>query len=380
MKTITLVTTSFPIANDGSEAAGSFVSDLVEELAIQGCRVHVVAPGIANCVEDWKNNIRIYRYNAPPKPLSTLKPWVPRDFVWLIKVLINGQKAVLNASLESSHIFALWGFPSGEWARRIAKRLCIEYSVWVLGSDIWSLGKWPIVKQILANVIRKAKNAYADGYQLAEDAKQISGREIEFLPSTRAIITKNPPLPREQAPYRLLFLGRWHPNKGVDILLEALALLTDADWKKIETVEIFGGGPLENLVKEKVTILQQKNRPIVLGGYLNKQEAEAAIIRSDWVLIPSRIESIPVVFSDAIKLGRSVLSMPVGDLTHLVADLNTGVLVQEITAASYAKGLQQTLNTSPAKYESDIALQAKVFDLSLIASCLLEKLGLQNGK
>lgn len=33
MKTLTLISTSYPIAADGSEAAGSFVADLVQALA-----------------------------------------------------------------------------------------------------------------------------------------------------------------------------------------------------------------------------------------------------------------------------------------------------------------------------------------------------------
>ncbi|MBK8122824.1 MAG: hypothetical protein IPK54_04560 [Dokdonella sp.] len=44
-RALVLVTTSFPIAGDGSEAAGSFVSDLVEEVAVK-TPVRVVAPGV----------------------------------------------------------------------------------------------------------------------------------------------------------------------------------------------------------------------------------------------------------------------------------------------------------------------------------------------
>jgi hypothetical protein len=43
-RALVLVSTSFPVLGDGSEAAGSFVSDLAEELA-KHLPVRVVAPG-----------------------------------------------------------------------------------------------------------------------------------------------------------------------------------------------------------------------------------------------------------------------------------------------------------------------------------------------
>ena len=124
----------------------------------------------------------------------------------------------------------------------MARERGIGYSVWLLGSDVWSLGRLPVVRTMLARVIRQAEHAYADGYKLAQDAYRIAGREVEFLPSTRKIDFVDPPSPRCRPPYRLLFLGRWHPNKGIDLLLDALESLGDADWRNIESLEIQGGG------------------------------------------------------------------------------------------------------------------------------------------
>ena len=58
---------------------------------------------------------------------------------------------------------------------------------------------------------------YSDGIKLAEDTRRIAGREVQFLPSTRRIGRVRSEPPRAAAPYRLLFLGRWHPNKGIDL-------------------------------------------------------------------------------------------------------------------------------------------------------------------
>lgn len=368
---LVLVTTSFPIKGDGSEAAGSFVADLVEELA-KHLPVRVVAPGPEAARQRWSSNVEVYRYAAPARPLSTLRPWHPGDLGWTMRVLRGGMAATRAATREgASHVLALWGLPCGEWARRIAKERGIGYSVWMLGSDVWTLGRIPLLRRALGRVIRQAVRAYADGYQLAEDARRIARAPVAFLPSTRRIDLREPPLPRDQPPYRLLFLGRWHPNKGVDLLQDALGMLEEEDWQRIERVEIQGGGPLEPLVRERVAALQERGRPVEAGRFLTKPEAEAAIARADWVLIPSRIESIPVVFSDAMKLGRPVVAMPVGDLPALLRRYPVGVSAELVASAAYAKAIALALAGSAVAHVPGLQACAESFDLASIAHELI---------
>ena len=368
---LVVVTTSFPIAGDGSEAAGSFVVDLVNELT-EHARVRVVAPGASDVREQWSNRVEVFRYAAPPRPLSTLKPWRPRDFKWIFRVLHGGLSATRQASDGAGHIFALWGLPCGDWARKSARERGIKYSVWMLGSDVWSLGRMPILRGILARVIRQARCAYADGYMLADDAQRIAEVSVQFLPSTRHITLNNPPPPSDKPPYRLLFLGRWHPNKGVDLLLDALAFLEDSDWELIKKIEIQGGGFMESLVRKRTTALQNAGRPVEIGKYLTKAEAEDAIVRSDWVLIPSRIESIPVVFSDAMKLGRPVISTPVGDLPRLVTP-GCGVVSSSVSPGGLLMAIRCALRASHGYDMRKIKARAEEFSCKVIAERVIKE-------
>jgi glycosyltransferase involved in cell wall biosynthesis len=370
-KFIVLVTSSFPIRADGSEAAGSFVADLVEELA-KDVDVRVVAPGPTDTRERWSEHVEIFRYAAPAKPLSTLKPWRPLDLLWLARVWRGGLEATRTATADgAAHVIALWGLPCGEWARCAARERGVVYSVWMLGSDVWTLGRLPIARGLLARVIRQAAHAYADGFRLAEDARRISGTPVAFLPSTRKIRLSRPPPPRANAPYRLLFLGRWHPNKGVDLLLDALATLSDAEWRNIELVDIQGGGPLDSFVRKRVAALRSAGRPVEAGRFLSKPDAEAAIARSDWILIPSRIESIPVMFSDAMKLGRPVLATAVGDLERLLTESRAGFVAGSATAEDFATVIKKSLSASAAEIATATVCAAEQFDLSRVAGRLL---------
>jgi len=368
---IVLVTSSFPMSGDGSEAAGSFVLDLANEIALQyPCRV--VAPGPATTLEELGTNLKVFRFKAPDRPLSTLKPWVPRDLTQIFKVLRAGQAATFEAVNAGSTkmIVALWALPSGHWARQAAKARKIPYRVWTLGSDIWSLGRIPILRRHIAKILRDADANYADGIQLAAETSQISGRFTSFLPSSRAIDASKARISRNEPPYRFLYLGRWHRNKGIDLLLDALQQLSDSDWTRIESFSIFGGGPLEQRVRNQASHLQQSGCPVFLGGYIGKTESEGRISEADWLVIPSRIESIPLIYSDALKLSVPVLATPVGDLRFLVQEDHSGELADETTAEAITALIIDALSRSPGLYRDSLAKAAKRFDLARIVKRL----------
>jgi glycosyltransferase involved in cell wall biosynthesis len=367
---IVLVTTSYPISGDGSEAAGAFVRDLAEELG-QQMPVRVVAPGPTDAVEPECAAVTVHRYAAPERPLSTLRPWHPTEARAIARVMASGLAATRQAvaSKPTRRIVALWALPSGHWARRVAREQGLPYDVWTLGSDIWSLGRIPIVRQWLRRVLRDADRCFSDGIRLAEDTRAIAGRPVEFLPSTRRITRRREQPSRDRPPYRLLFLGRWHPNKGIDLLLDALAMLGEEDWSRIESVTIHGGGPMESLVRERVAALMAAGRPVRLGGYLDKSAAEQAICEADWLLIPSRIESIPVVFSDAMKLGCPVIAMPVGDLPRLCQE-GAGIVADAVDATTYGDAIRTAHGARSQVKSEAVAQLASRFALRRIAARL----------
>jgi glycosyltransferase involved in cell wall biosynthesis len=273
-----------------------------------------------------------------------------------------------------AHSLALWTLPSGWAASALQKERGVPYSVWALGSDIWSLGKLAAGRVMLRRVIRGATRRYADGLQLADDAARISGQSFSFLPSTRVLPGTRMRALASSPPYRLFFLGRWHPNKGIDLMLDALALLDDRAWSKISEVHIAGGGPMEAQVREKVTSLRASGHPLRLDGYLDRSEATRALERADWLLLPSRIESIPVVFSDAMKMGLPVVSMPVGDLPALVAQHSVGTVSTRVDAAAFAEAIANAMEHSPSELAGGIAACAAEFELR--PRTLLSELGL----
>ncbi|KWS06714.1 Glycosyl transferase, group 1 [Lysobacter capsici AZ78] len=126
------------------------------------------------------------------------------------------------------------------------------------------------------------------------------------------------------------------------MLIDALALLDDKDWRGIAEVHVAGGGPLEDVVRKGVATLQAAGRPVRLSGYLDRDQASQAFAQADRLLLPSRVESIPVVFSDAMKFSLPVVSMPVGDLPALIGS-GTGWLAQRVDADAFAAAIRVSL-------------------------------------
>lgn len=369
---IVLVTTSFPRAGDGSEAAGSFVSDLADELS-QGIPVRVVAPGSTRVREKSPSGVDVFRYPAPAQAMSTLRPWHPAELSKIRMIYREGMSSTRQAvsADQTALVLALWALPSGAWARRAAREAAVPYAVWTLGSDVWSLGRIPGVRQWLRSILSGAERCFSDGLKLADDTRRIARREVEFLPSTRKIGgSRTAPL-KSKGPYRILFMGRWHANKGVDLFLQALKQLNEQEWKSVESVTICGGGPLQPVVENYVAQLKLDGRPIELQGYLAKPAAERALIAADYLVIPSRIESIPVVLSDACKLGCAVLVCPVGDLPGIVAGTPpAGLVARQASVEAVAHMLSEALRHAPSEFAAGIEAVAARFDLTQIAMTL----------
>jgi len=376
MPHVALVTSSYPDGTPGSEAAGSFVADFAAELA-KRVRVTVVAASAEDSVAT-KNQLTVRRFAVPRMPLSLLRPSNPNDWAAIVQTLKSG-RAALRSFADTDcpdHILALWALPGGFWAESVARKKAVPFSIWALGSDIWSLGKIPLVRTKLRAVLRQANFRYADGLQLATDVEKICGKACVFLPSTRQL--PKPAMINVSAgpPYKLAFLGRWHANKGVDLLLDALLQLGDADWKSIAEIRINGGGPLEDNVGQRARELSRQGRPVLLGGYLDKQHAADLIGWADYLLLPSRRESIPVIFSDAVQLLTPIVATPIGDLPQLYKKYGFGVIASATNATAYADALRTALSSQASEFSARIGSAKMDFDLRTIVGDFLTQSGI----
>lgn len=373
---ILVLTTSYPARSDGESAAGTFVADFASALCECGARVTVVFPTDVEPVPSTHQaGPRLSPFKVRTLPLSTLRPHHPLDWRTILDSLAAGQAAVdRQCTIEHfDHILACWALPCGEWARRAGRRHGIPYSIWSLGSDIWQLGRLPIVRSFLIRALKGARQLFADGLSLCADVERLASRRCEFLPSSRRFLPETVACRPATPTKRFAFLGRWHPNKGIDLLLDALESLDDETWRGIEEFRVVGGGPLQDAVLTTYSRLRERSRCFTMGGYVDIEGARRLLTWTDYLVIPSRIESIPVVFSDAMQAGRPVIATPVGDLPSLLEKYRCGLLSPSVTSQGIAEAISIASRLDPDNFNEGITAAASQFDTLKSARSILDR-------
>jgi len=345
-KKICIITSSFPSQMDPS--AGIFVKDFALLLAEENCEVFVLAPQ-SNQLKDNFSKIKLHYFPwiGGDIGLSSYNVKNPVHFLKLSSAIVSGLFSTLNLVRKNKIdvCIAMWAVPSGFFALAAKILFQTPYFVWSLGSDIWTIQKYPFGKLILKKVLKNAKKLYADGFQLARDVEQISKRNCKFLAINRLFDMTLRDIKYakfDHTKINFMYLGRYHKNKGIDLLIKAIALLSVKEKNKT-LFHIFGGGPMESKIKTMVKELNLEYNTFI-NDYLDGSQVFSYMSKSDFIVIPSRIESIPVVLSDVMKSKKPVILTNVGDMGDLASQYRIGFLV-EPAASSIAAGLRLAIKS-----------------------------------
>jgi len=253
------------------------------------------------------------------KPLVNLNLFNPLDLLRIGTLFFSGRKEIISFVREQ-HIqtcLALWVLPSGYLANYVYRKTGIPYSVWALGSDIYRYGRNPLLHPLMERIIKEARGVFADGFDLAKRIEESFGRKCQFLSTSRKIPNlsyRDEKSKKGHVPYRFLFVGRLEKVKGIDILLRAVELLKEENQDFHLTV--VGRGRMEEWAKAFV-IQKGMEDKVSLIGFIPDLELSSLYHCSNCVVIPSRSESIPLVFSEALSLNKEMIVTDVGDMGRL---------------------------------------------------------------
>lgn len=208
---------------------------------------------------------------------------------------------------------ALWVLPGGYFANHAYRRMEIPYSVWALGSDIYRYGKNLLLHGTMNRIIQEATGVFADGFDLSKEVEVLFQRKCFFLATARNL-NKTDRTYRTDPSYSFLFVGRLERVKGVDILLQSMDLLKEA--KRDVHLTVVGTGSMERWARDFVA---QKGlgEQVTFERNISDQRLASLYLSCDCVVIPSRSESIPVVFSEALRLDKELIVTDVGDMGML---------------------------------------------------------------
>jgi glycosyltransferase involved in cell wall biosynthesis len=157
---------------------------------------------------------------------------------------------------------------------------------------------------------------------------------------------------RADGPPRLLYMGRidYH-NKGLDILLDAFAQITDKTDAKL-TLQGPDWGDRAAMVR-RAQRLNLGDRVVFLDPDFNKPSALIAADH-DVFLLPSRFEGFGLSALEAMLAGRVVLVSDVAGIAPHVRASRCGVVIST-DASQVAAGLLELLSLRPKWEEMGLA-------------------------
>jgi glycosyltransferase involved in cell wall biosynthesis len=165
----------------------------------------------------------------------------------------------------------------------------------------------------------------------------VSGLERAGIPRERIAVVENPvalgevaaPRARPGA-LRLLFAGRISSEKGLDVLLDALAR---PEAQGI-TLDVAGDGPERASLAERAAALGGRVRFL---GWV--PSIAGALGEVDALALPSRREGLPLAVLEAAAGGRAIVASDVGAVREVVVPGENGLLVSPGDPAALARAL-----------------------------------------
>jgi len=340
--TLCILTSSYPRSPEDSINAGVFVRDFALAVHREGREVMIFTHRKRGGFESSEPfEVHHFDWAGDETSLTSIDLASPAGMRKTLSLIRRGTRDYLEVCRKRcvSRSLAMWAVPSGYFAMRAAARLGIPYSVWALGSDVWRYRRHRLGAPLLSRIFRGASSLFADGIELAESVRGISGRECSFLPSSRDLSCFSPrPLDLEPGRMHVLFVGRYESNKGPDVLVEAALRYLEQGGRA--RFHLHGQGGMESDLRQVVSRAGREDS-IFIRGVLDPQGVVDAMSACDCLVVPSRVESIPVICSDAFQMRLPMIVTDVGDMGSIVRDAGVGTVVPPGDPEAMCRALQE---------------------------------------
>lgn len=332
------------------DAAGSFLLRLAVALRSENVRVRVVAPtGPGLRAKATIEGIEVERFRYAPRRFETLaytgnmasdvaNSWRARAAMvgFLAANFMKAGRA--KKAFAPDIVHAHWWFPGGVVSTLLGGRT--PKVITLHGTDVRLAKKIELARPILRQVLGRAGATMAVSSWLVDEVEKLE-------PGTRAIVAPMPADTRLFKPGRtrggrILFVGRLTAQKGVNYLLEALALMEER-----VSLDIVGKGPeraaLENLagqlgINDRVTWMGQVTRELLPSLY---QRALALVV-------PSTEEGLGLVAVEALLCEAPVIAFDSSGLVDVIKHGKTGILVPAGDAKALARAMDEMVRDSEA--------------------------------
>jgi glycosyltransferase involved in cell wall biosynthesis len=291
--------------------------NIAKHLSRGGYEVHVITSrdeGLP-CVAR-ESGFTVHRISYPKIPVLGF-----RLFLWRCFLLLAKLKPEVVQVQGISPARCTWLF------KKIFRR---PYLVWAQGSDVY--GSWRLKRLVSRLVLRNADIVIA----LTEDMRRIIqgmyARDVLVIPNgadlnrfknlSRPKIRDGLGVARDEK--IVLFVGRFHPVKGIRYLIRALGTLSQK--RPDIRLVLVGDGEERSALEALATELNLQER-ISFTGQISYGQVPEYMAASDILVLPSLSEGLPLAIIEAMASGLPIVATWVGGISEIVQEGVNGFLV-----------------------------------------------------
>lgn len=306
-----------------------FLLDHATALVNAGLHVSVVCPASPGLPRrQTVGDVEVFRVRYAPRRIETLAATgaMYREARGLKALLVVPMLVAMFATTirklrqPSTIAYGHWWIPGGlvaVLAARCARRPSIVH---LHGSDV-SVAETPLMRSVARVVLRMADERLAASEALARWGRSLCARNVDVLPMPLVFDRLPEPSPVPGDGF-VLGVGRLVPEKGFDVLIDAVACL---DPEQRPELVVVGIGPDRQALAERAA---KVGVSLHLPGAVGPAELSDWYRRARIVAVPSRREGFGLVAAEAAAAGRAVVGSAVGGIPSVVASGVSGLLVE----------------------------------------------------
>jgi glycosyltransferase involved in cell wall biosynthesis len=248
----------------------------------------------------------------------TLNRWLPMDcggviytknphFYLPIKHIWYGISAIRRADVV--HINSLF-YPSS-WVLVLAAKLLQKPIIWTPHGELSpaALAYRPRLKRFLLSLFRRLSHQVVFHATSSEETDHIR-KHVGSRAIVREIANRMemPPMAIRNARPYILFVGRLHPIKAIDYLLEALSASTV--FRRSDYTLVIAGPDSGGYQAHLVQLIQQLDllQKVVIRGLVRSPEKEQLYADAHVLVLPSHSENFGNVVIEALAQGTPVIT------------------------------------------------------------------------
>ena len=315
--------------SEGDDAAGCFVSELLEWVAKLG-----VANTVLAVQPVYRRKLRARQSAIPTNWLRYFS--LPGGFGLPIAgafvfARIVGQVRELQRSQRIDLVHAHAPLPCGHAAMLLSSVLGLPYVVSVHGLDAFATaqvggrsGEW--CRRISQRVYQSSRRVICISESVREQVLAGVGRNCRTSVVYNGVDPElfSPRSDSSTAGPVVLTVGNLIPIKGHDLLVRAVASLA-AEFPGI-SLEIIGDGPERSRLQNLTRDLKIVERVRFFGRQSRQQVAEA-MRRCTVFALPSRFEGLGCVYLEAMSVGKPVIGCRGQGIAEIIRHGSNGFLV-----------------------------------------------------